>query len=91
MPFSSHPTPDLIINACGLACPMPLLKAKQGLHQLKTGQYLLVWATDRGSVRDFHAYATLSEHELVAFYQGEDQFGYLLCKGLRAPPEIQFS
>ena len=84
MPFSTHPHPDLIIDACGLACPMPLLKAKQGLHQLSPGQYLLVWATDRGSVRDFHAYAQLSEHELVAFHQEHETFGYLLRKGQKA-------
>jgi tRNA 2-thiouridine synthesizing protein A len=81
MPFSSDPPPDLIIDARDLACPMPLLKAKQGLHQLQVGQYLLVWATDRGSVRDFQAYAQLSEHELVRFHQGQDAFGYLLRKG----------
>lgn len=81
MPLSSYPTPDLTLDATGLACPMPLLKAKQGLHQLQVGQYLLVWATDRGSVRDFHAYARLSEHELIAFHEAENKFGYLLRKG----------
>lgn len=81
MPFTAYPSPDLTIDACDLACPMPLLKAKQGLHQLQAGQYLLVWATDRGSVRDFHAYSQLSEHDLVAFHQAQDRFGYLLRKG----------
>lgn len=81
MSFNAFPTPDLTLDATGLTCPMPLLKAKQGLHQLKAGQYLLVWASDRGSVRDFHAYARLSEHELIAFHEAEDKFGYLLRKG----------
>lgn len=81
MPFTAHPSPDLTIDACDLACPMPLLKAKQGLHQIQVGQYLLVWATDRGSVRDFHSYAQLSEHVLVAFHQEHERFGYLLRKG----------
>lgn len=82
MSFSStYPTPNLVIDARDLACPMPLLKAKQGLHQLQVGQYLLVWATDRGSVRDFQAYAQLSEHELVHFHEELGTFGYLLRKG----------
>ena len=81
MPFSAFPAAQLTIDARNLACPMPLLKAKQGLHQLQAGQYLLVWATDRGSVRDFHSYAQLSEHELVHFHQGQDEFGYLMRKG----------
>lgn len=81
MPLSAYPPADLTIDARHLACPMPLLKAKQGLHQLQVGQYLLVWATDRGSLRDFRSFAQLSEHELVHVHEGADEFGYLLRKG----------
>jgi tRNA 2-thiouridine synthesizing protein A len=71
---------DLEIDASGLACPLPLLKAKQGLNQLSSGQCLRLTATDPGSVRDFHAFAELSPHELVAFQEQQGAFIYLLRK-----------
>lgn len=73
-------TPDLEIDASGLACPMPLLKAKQGLNELAAGQYLRLLATDPGSVRDIQAFANLSAHELVSFEQQNDRFVYVLRK-----------
>ena len=44
---------DLELDLKGMNCPLPLLKAKQGLKQLRSGQVLRVQATDPGSVRDF--------------------------------------
>lgn len=73
-------TADLDIDASGLACPLPLLKAKQGLNQLEAGQCLRLTATDPGSVRDFHAFAELSSHELVSFAESDGQFVYVLRK-----------
>jgi tRNA 2-thiouridine synthesizing protein A len=71
---------DLEIDASGLPCPLPLLKAKQGLNQLTPGQCLKLTATDPGSVRDFHSFADLSAHELVEFRESEGSFIYLLRK-----------
>lgn len=73
-------TADLEIDASGLACPLPLLKAKQGLNQLSSGQTLRLTATDPGSVRDFHAFAELSPHQLVAYDELQGTFVYLLRK-----------
>ena len=68
------------IDARGLRCPLPLLKAKQGLNRLQAGQYLLVRATDAGSVRDFHSFATLSGHRLVRFVERNGEYEYTLRK-----------
>ena len=73
--------PALDIDARGLACPLPLLKAKQGLHQLQVGECVRITATDRGSVRDFHSFAKLSEHSLLRFVEHADYFEYVLQKG----------
>lgn len=73
-------TVDLEIDATGLTCPLPLLKAKQGLNQLSSGQCLRLTATDPGSVRDFHTFAELSPHQLIAFHEAEGTFVYVLCK-----------
>ncbi len=57
---------DLVeVDATGLACPMPLLKAKRALNAMQVGQRLRVLATDQGSVRDFRVFAEQSGHLLL--------------------------
>lgn len=68
------------LDARGLRCPLPLLKAKQALRDLGTGDMLRVLATDAGSVRDFQSFATISGHELVGFSERDAMFCYLLKK-----------
>ncbi|MFS0826175.1 sulfurtransferase TusA family protein [Pseudomonas phoenicis] len=53
------------VDASGLNCPLPLLKAKMALNGLDSGALLKVIATDAGSQRDFHTFARLSGHALV--------------------------
>lgn len=53
------------LDACGLSCPLPLLKAKQALNALETGLVLEVVCTDPGSVRDFEVFARQSGHQLL--------------------------
>ncbi len=67
------------LDARGLNCPLPILKAKKALAEINSGDVLRVMATDPGSVRDFQAFArqtgnTLLEHsadglEFVFFLQ----------------------
>lgn len=54
------------VDAIGLDCPMPLLKAKRALNAMHSGERLRVRATDKGSVRDFRVFAEQSGHLLVA-------------------------
>ena len=53
------------LDATGLTCPMPLLKAKKALNELAVGDRLRVVATDPGSVRDFRVFAEQSGHLLL--------------------------
>jgi len=69
---------DADLDARGLLCPLPLLKAKQALRNLKPGQVLRVLATDAGSVRDFHAYASISGIELCDHAVRDAVYCYLL-------------
>ncbi|HIQ41733.1 MULTISPECIES: sulfurtransferase TusA family protein [Pseudomonas] len=59
------PAFDAELDACGLNCPLPLLKAKLELNRLASGAVLKVSATDAGSQRDFRAFATLAGHALL--------------------------
>lgn len=53
------------LDARGLNCPLPILKAKKALAEMTTGELLKVIATDAGSVRDFQAFAKQTGNELV--------------------------
>ena len=53
------------LDARGLTCPLPILKAKKALSDMHSGEVLKVLATDPGSVRDFQAFARQTGHTLV--------------------------
>ncbi|MCP1474952.1 tRNA 2-thiouridine synthesizing protein A [Pseudomonas sp. EB276 TE3739] len=63
---------DVELDASGLNCPLPLLKAKMELNKLSSGAVLKVIATDAGSQRDFRTFAKLAGHELL---REEDEAG----------------
>ena len=56
---------DIEVDARGLNCPLPILKAKKALNTMQSGQTLRVVATDASSVRDFQAFAKQTGNELV--------------------------
>ncbi|AHY42248.1 sulfurtransferase TusA family protein [Stutzerimonas decontaminans] len=56
---------DAEVDAVGLDCPMPLLKAKLELNRLASGAVLKVIASDPGSQRDFRSFAKLAGHALL--------------------------
>jgi len=68
------------LDACGLACPLPLLKAKQALNRLSSGQILAIVCTDPGSVRDFSVFAEQSGHILLKTDEQEHKYFYWIKK-----------
>lgn len=60
---------DKEVDARGLACPLPILRAKKALAEMSVGQVLRVLATDPGSVKDFQAFARQTGNTLLQ--QGE--------------------
>jgi tRNA 2-thiouridine synthesizing protein A len=58
-------TIDRELDARGLNCPLPILKAKKALAEMTSGQVLKIIATDSGSVRDFQAFAKQTGNELL--------------------------
>ena len=57
---------DAEVDARGMACPLPILKAKKALATLTSGQVVRVLATDPGSRRDFEAFARQTGNTIVA-------------------------
>lgn len=53
------------VDASGLTCPLPILRAKKALAQMESGQVLRVITTDRNAIRDFQAFARQTGNTLV--------------------------
>lgn len=66
------------VDARGLNCPLPILKAKKALADMESGQLLKVRATDTGSLRDFKAFAKQTGNELVEQETVGDEFIHVL-------------
>jgi tRNA 2-thiouridine synthesizing protein A len=72
---------DQELDASGLNCPLPILRAKKTLNALTAGQVLHVIATDPGSLRDFDAFAKQTGNELVESKQEGGKYHFLISKG----------
>lgn len=69
---------DKDLDARGLNCPLPILKAKKALAELESGQVLRIVATDPGSVRDFQAFAKQTGNALLSHVQQGTEFTFLM-------------
>ncbi|MGP9566746.1 sulfurtransferase TusA family protein [Halomonas sp. AOP5-B2-8] len=72
--------PDMVLDASGLHCPLPLLKAKQALAGLSAGKLLEVRSTDAGSWRDMASFAEQSAHTLEGREQRDAVYVYWIRK-----------
>lgn len=73
--------PDQELDATGLNCPLPILRAKKTLNAMAPGQVLHIMATDPGSVRDFDAFAKQTGNALIESREEGGKFHFLLKKG----------
>ena len=71
---------DQELNASGLNCPLPILRAKKSLAGMDAGQVLHIIATDPGSVKDFEAFAKQTGNELMESKEEGGKFVFLIKK-----------
>lgn len=71
---------DKQLDARGLSCPLPILRAKKALGEIQSGQVLRVVSTDPGSVKDFAAFCKQTGHELVSQAEADKEYTFLLKK-----------
>ncbi|VAW94722.1 Uncharacterized SirA/YedF/YeeD family protein HTH_1886 [hydrothermal vent metagenome] len=71
---------DQELDASGLNCPLPILRAKKALSALSEGQVLHIIATDPGAVKDFEAFAKQTGNELVESREEGGKFHFLMKK-----------
>lgn len=68
------------LDASGLNCPLPILKARKQLNGLDSGQVLYIVATDSGSVKDFDAFCKQTGHSLLESTEAEGKYHYYIQK-----------
>ena len=71
---------DRELDVRGLVCPLPILRTKQSLATMISGQILKIVATDPASVIDFQVFSDQTGNELISMLQQMDEFIFVLKK-----------
>jgi tRNA 2-thiouridine synthesizing protein A len=71
---------DEELDASGLNCPLPILRAKKALNGMASGKVLRIVATDPGSVKDFDAFAKQTGNPLLNSGEEGGKFTFLIKK-----------
>jgi tRNA 2-thiouridine synthesizing protein A len=71
---------DKELDARGLNCPLPILRAKKSLSDMQPGQVLRIIATDPGSVKDFAAFAKQTGNELMSQSEANKEYTFFMKK-----------
>ena len=69
-----------VLDATGLLCPLPVLKARKALKGVAAGEVLKVLATDKGAVKDFAAFCKTTGNELIEQSEADGTFIFLIRK-----------
>lgn len=71
---------DVTLDAKGLNCPLPILKARKSLKEVPDGGTLEILATDPGAVADFQAFCRQTGNELVEHSEDDGIYRFLIKK-----------
>ncbi|OCX74428.1 preprotein translocase subunit TatC [Acidithiobacillus thiooxidans] len=71
---------DQELDARGLNCPLPILRAKKALSLLNSGQVLKIVATDPGAVKDFEAFSKQTLNPLLEHAEVDGEFIFFIQK-----------
>jgi tRNA 2-thiouridine synthesizing protein A len=69
---------DKELDARGLNCPLPILRAKKALAEMQSGQVLKVLATDPGALMDFQAFSKQTGNELLSHTEAKKEFTFYM-------------
>jgi tRNA 2-thiouridine synthesizing protein A len=71
---------DKELDARGLNCPLPILRARKALNEMTAGQVLRIVATDPGSVKDFEAFAKQTGNALLSQSANDKEYTFFMQK-----------
>ena len=69
---------DMVLDAKGLNCPLPILKTKKALQNVPAGGVLEILATDPGSIADFRSFCKQTGHQLLESTEAEGVYKFLI-------------
>jgi len=69
---------DKDLDARGLNCPLPILRAKKALNDMQSGQVLRIVSTDLGSVKDFQAFCKQTGNDLLSQTAANNEYTFFL-------------
>lgn len=71
---------DLVLDAKGMSCPLPILKTKKAVETLSKDQVLMVETTDAGSRNDMTSWAKRTGNEILKVEEGSGTFTFFIKK-----------
>lgn len=74
-------TKEHLLDATGLLCPLPVLKARKALKAVDGGERLIILATDPGAVADFQSFCEAQGHTLVNWTENDGEYRFEILKG----------
>ncbi|WP_339296169.1 sulfurtransferase TusA family protein [Paenibacillus sp. FSL W7-1279] len=72
---------DKVLDAKGLACPMPIVKTKKEIKEMESGEILEIHTTDQGAKSDLTAWAKSTGNELLDYQEEGDVLKFWIRKG----------
>lgn len=69
---------DKDLDARGLNCPLPILRAKKALNEMQSGQVLRIVSTDAGSVKDFQSFCRQTGNDLLSQSEADKEYTFFL-------------
>jgi len=70
-----------VLDATGLKCPLPVLKAKKVMKSLPAGETLNVLSTDSGAPADFAAFCEMTGYQLIESSETDGVYSFVLAHG----------
>ncbi|WP_028775781.1 sulfurtransferase TusA family protein [Shimazuella kribbensis] len=72
---------DKVLDAKGLSCPMPVVRSKKAMDEIKTGQVLELHTTDSGALNDIPAWARSANHQVLDHQEENGVYKFWIQKG----------
>ncbi|MGG0643209.1 sulfurtransferase TusA family protein [Sporosarcina gallistercoris] len=72
---------DHFLDATGLSCPMPIVKTRNAMKEVNSGEVLEVKTTDKGAKADLTAWTKSGGHELLEQHEDNDVYTFFIKKG----------
>lgn len=72
---------DHFLDATGLSCPMPIVKTRNAMKEVSSGEILEVKTTDKGAKADLTAWTKSGGHELLEQTESDNVYTFFIEKG----------